>query len=65
MLAVKNSLQSPISLIQGPPGTGKTVTTATAVYQLVKLYGGKVMVCAPSNTAVDHLTEKINRTGVK
>lgn len=63
--AVKHALQRPLSLIQGPPGTGKTVTSATIVYQLVKLHGGTVLVCAPSNTAVDQLTEKIHRTNLK
>lgn len=46
-------------------GTGKTVTSATIVYQLVKINGGPVLVCAPSNTAVDQLTEKIHRTNLK
>lgn len=46
-------------------GTGKTVTSATIVYQLVKLNGGPVLVCAPSNTAVDQLTEKIHKTNLK
>ncbi|XP_026750025.2 regulator of nonsense transcripts 1 [Galleria mellonella] len=63
--AVKHALQRPLSLIQGPPGTGKTVTSATIVYQLVRQNGGPVLVCAPSNTAVDQLTEKIHRTGLK
>jgi regulator of nonsense transcripts 1 len=63
--AVKHALQRPLSLIQGPPGTGKTVTSATIVYQLVKQNGGPVLVCAPSNIAVDQLTEKIHRTGLK
>lgn len=64
--AVKHALQRPLSLIQGPPGTGKTVTSATIVYQLVKQTGGgPVLVCAPSNIAVDQLTEKIHRTGLK
>ncbi|XP_018916568.1 regulator of nonsense transcripts 1 [Bemisia tabaci] len=63
--AVKHALQRPLSLIQGPPGTGKTVTSATIVYQLVKQSGGAVLVCAPSNIAVDQLTEKIHRTGLK
>lgn len=65
MYAVKHALQRPLSLIQGPPGTGKTVTSATIVYQLVKQSGGPVLVCAPSNTAVDQLTEKIHTTGLK
>ncbi|XP_076041581.1 upf1 RNA helicase isoform X2 [Oratosquilla oratoria] len=63
--ALKHALQRPLSLIQGPPGTGKTVTSATIVYQLVKQTGGTVLVCAPSNTAVDQLTEKIHQTGLK
>ena len=58
-------MQRPLSLIQGPPGTGKTVTSATIVYQLVKQQGGPILVCAPSNTAVDQLTEKIEKTGLK
>lgn len=63
--AVKHAIQRPLSLIQGPPGTGKTVTSATIVYQLVRLNGGPILVCAPSNTAVDQLTEKIHRTNLK
>ncbi|XP_065905889.1 regulator of nonsense transcripts 1-like [Dysidea avara] len=63
--AVKTVLQRPLSLIQGPPGTGKTVTSASIVYQLTKMNQGQVLVCAPSNIAVDQLTEKIHRTGLK
>ncbi|CAG5115158.1 unnamed protein product [Candidula unifasciata] len=63
--AVKTVLQRPLSLIQGPPGTGKTVTSATVVYHLVKQNNGPVLVCAPSNIAVDQLTEKIHKTGLK
>jgi len=63
--AVKHALQRPLSLIQGPPGTGKTVTSATILYQLVKQHGGPVLVCAPSNTAVDQLCEKVHKTGLK
>jgi regulator of nonsense transcripts 1 len=69
-LAVKSVLQNPLSLIQGPPGTGKTVTSACIVYHLATLKhgrggGGQVLVTAPSNVAVDQLTEKINATGLK
>lgn len=63
--AVKTVLQRPLSLIQGPPGTGKTVTSATIVYHLSKQGQGQVLVAAPSNVAVDHLTEKIASTGLK
>ncbi|KAH9180451.1 RNA helicase-domain-containing protein, partial [Lactarius sanguifluus] len=59
MFAVKSVLQKPISLIQGPPGTGKTVTSASIMNP------GQVLVCAPSNVAVDQLTEKIHATGLK
>ncbi|XP_021948594.1 regulator of nonsense transcripts 1 [Folsomia candida] len=63
--AVKHALTRPLCLIQGPPGTGKTVTSASIVYHLAKINGGPVLVCAPSNTAVDQLTEKIHQTGLK
>ncbi|EIM20663.1 hypothetical protein WALSEDRAFT_54922 [Wallemia mellicola CBS 633.66] len=65
MYAVKSVLQKPLSLIQGPPGTGKTVTSASVVYHLSKMNPGQVLVCAPSNVAVDQLCEKIHLTGLK
>ncbi|KNC96598.1 uncharacterized protein SPPG_08182 [Spizellomyces punctatus DAOM BR117] len=65
VFAVKSVLQKPLSLIQGPPGTGKTVTSATIVYHLARMNPGQVLVCAPSNVAVDQLTEKIHQTGLK
>ena len=63
--AVSAVLQRPLSLIQGPPGTGKTVTSATLVYHLTKQNMGQVLVTAPSNVAVDQLTEKIAATGLR
>ncbi|KAJ1513600.1 ATP-dependent helicase NAM7 [Coelomomyces lativittatus] len=63
--AVRSVLQRPLSLIQGPPGTGKTVTSATLVYHFSKMNSGKVLVCAPSNVAVDQLTAKIHESGLK
>jgi regulator of nonsense transcripts 1 len=66
MAAVRSVLQRPLSLIQGPPGTGKTVTSATLVYHMAKGgSGGQILVCAPSNVAVDQLTEKIHATGLR
>ncbi|KAI9298215.1 hypothetical protein K502DRAFT_336765 [Neoconidiobolus thromboides FSU 785] len=50
--AVKCVLQKPLSLIQGPPGTAK-------------LSNEQILVCAPSNVAVDQLAEKIHKTGLK
>jgi superfamily I DNA and/or RNA helicase len=45
-----------ICIVHGPPGTGKTTTLIEAVYQLVK-DGEKVLVSAPSNTAVDNIAK--------
>jgi regulator of nonsense transcripts 1 len=63
--AVREVLKRPLSLVQGPPGTGKTVTSATIVYHLAHRGNGQVIVVAPSNVAVDHLAEKIEKTGLK
>jgi regulator of nonsense transcripts 1 len=63
--AVRAVVQKPLSLIQGPPGTGKTVTSASIVYHLAKQNMGQVLVCAPSNVAVDQLCEKIAMSGLK
>lgn len=53
--AVQAILQNDfISIVHGPPGTGKTTTLVEAIVQLIKA-GQKVLVSAPSNTAVDHI----------
>jgi regulator of nonsense transcripts 1 len=41
------------------------VTSASIVYHLAKQNVGQVLVCAPSNVAVDQLTEKIHLTGLR
>lgn len=64
LLAVQAALQKELTLIQGPPGTGKTITSATIIYHLVKDYSQKVLVCAPSNVAVDNLALRISRLGI-
>ena len=43
-------------IIHGPPGTGKTTTLIEGILQLVKR-GEKIMVAAPSNTAVDNIAK--------
>ncbi|CAD5209734.1 unnamed protein product [Bursaphelenchus xylophilus] len=63
--AVRTALVQPLTLIQGPPGTGKTVTSAALVYHMVKVSKEPVLVCAPSNIAVDQLAEKLHKTGLK
>jgi regulator of nonsense transcripts 1 len=41
------------------------VTSATIIYHLAKINGGQVLVCAPSNVAVDQLCERIHKAGLK
>jgi DNA polymerase III delta prime subunit len=52
-----------VTLIQGPPGTGKTRTILGIISLLLEndeeCQQG-IMVCAPSNTAVDELTRKLS-----
>ncbi|CAN5743140.1 AAA domain-containing protein [soil metagenome] len=52
-----------ITIVHGPPGTGKTTTIIEAIIQLIKA-GEKVLVSAPSNTAVDHLAKGLISQGV-
>lgn len=53
-----------ITIIHGPPGTGKTTTLIEAIVQLIKT-GEKVLVSAPSNTAVDNIAKGLIQQGVK
>lgn len=50
-------------IVHGPPGTGKTTTLIEAIHQLVKA-GEKVLVSAPSNTAVDNIAKGLIRQGL-
>lgn len=63
--AVESALSRPLSLIQGPPGTGKTVTSTAIVYHLNRIHRQRILVCAPSNVAVDNLALRIHQTGLK
>jgi ATP-dependent RNA/DNA helicase IGHMBP2 len=49
-----------IVIVHGPPGTGKTTTLIEGIVQLVKA-GQKVLVSAPSNTAVDNIAKGLIR----
>ncbi|MFN7731154.1 MAG: AAA domain-containing protein [Pirellula sp.] len=53
-----------LAILHGPPGTGKTTTVAELIRQTV-LRGQPVLACAPSNTGVDNLLEKLVATGVR
>ena len=52
-----------ITIIHGPPGTGKTTTLIEAVIQLTRA-GEKIVVSAPSNTAVDNIVKGLIQQGV-
>ncbi|MBI2730258.1 MAG: AAA family ATPase [Sphingobacteriales bacterium] len=63
--AVNAILQNePICIVHGPPGTGKTTTLIEAIIQMIAL-GEKVLVSAPSNTAVDNISKGLLQQGVK
>lgn len=53
-----------ITIVHGPPGTGKTTTLTEAIVQLVRA-GEKILVSAPSNTAVDNISKELIQNGVK
>lgn len=52
-------------LIEGPPGTGKTQTIHSIIAALLReAPSQRILVCAPSNTAVDELLLRLKRSGV-
>jgi len=62
--ALKEGLSAQqIAIIHGPPGTGKTTTIVALIIELVK-QEKRVLVCAPSNNAVDLLATKIDQAGI-
>ena len=50
--------QKELAIIHGPPGTGKTTTVVEVILQTI-CSGKKVLVCAPSNVAVDNIHERL------
>ncbi|CAK9045986.1 Regulator of nonsense transcripts 1 (Up-frameshift suppressor 1 homolog) [Durusdinium trenchii] len=66
-LAVQRGLQRPFSMVQGPPGTGKTSFLVQFVAALLsaprRRQGGRILVCAPSNHAADHLLDRLISAG--
>ena len=52
-----------ICVVHGPPGTGKTTTMVTAIKEVANREK-QVLVCAPSNAAVDLLVEKLADEGL-
>ena len=62
--ALQGALSAPpITIIHGPPGTGKTTTLVQLTRALLK-EEKKILVCAPSNNAVDLLAIKLDAIGI-
>ncbi len=53
-----------LAIVHGPPGTGKTTTLVQAIKAMAARQPEKILVVAPSNTAVDLLTEKLSASGL-
>ncbi|HXD77587.1 MAG TPA: AAA domain-containing protein [Puia sp.] len=55
---------SNLAIVHGPPGTGKTTTLVQAIAALYARDGGPILVTAPSNAAVDLLSERLAARGL-
>ncbi|HMH23447.1 MAG TPA: AAA domain-containing protein [Puia sp.] len=53
-----------LAIVHGPPGTGKTTTLVQAIRALLQQDHKQILVVAPSNTAVDLLSEKLSYEGL-
>lgn len=62
--ALRGCIQShSLSIIHGPPGTGKTTTLVSLIKELTK-NEKHILVCAPSNNAVDLLAYRLDQNGI-
>ena len=52
-----------VAIVHGPPGTGKTTTLVEAIFETLQRET-QVLVCAPSNAAVDWISEQLYRRGL-
>ena len=53
-----------LAIVHGPPGTGKTTTLVQAIKAMIKQKAKQILVTAPSNAAVDLLSEKLSDEGL-
>lgn len=54
-----------LAIVHGPPGTGKTTTLVTAIQAMIAADGEQILVTAPSNAAVDLLSERLSAAGLR
>ena len=59
-----NMKDNEILLIQGPPGTGKTHTILGLISMLLKNKNSKILICAPSNAAIDEICARLAIKGL-
>ncbi|MBR1785404.1 MAG: AAA family ATPase [Bacteroidales bacterium] len=52
-----------VSIVHGPPGTGKTTTLVEAIVETLHREA-QVLVCAPSNAAVDWISQQLMMRGI-
>lgn len=52
-----------VAVVHGPPGTGKTTTLVEAIIETLQRET-QVLVCAPSNVAVDWISEQLSKRGL-
>lgn len=52
-----------VAIVHGPPGTGKTTTLIHTMVQVLKTET-QILVCAPSNAAVDLIAEKLGEENI-
>ena len=64
--AVKQIIEfeNKVTIVHGPPGTGKTTTLVEAITELIRK-GKKILVCAPTNAAVDNISQKLIENSIK
>ena len=62
--AIQHAIEAvDVSIVHGPPGTGKTTTLVEAIIETLQRET-QVLVCAPSNAAVDWISEQLMRRGI-